>query len=309
MESKYTSRIDFERSKAVLKSKLLNLMPKQGDYPIHFCNMSLYRRDISDTEHVPIIYEPVLIIIAQGEKSVRIGTDAQIYGDSSYFITGVDMPTACAVQGVSPEHPFLSLALNLDRSLIARLAVEVSHVAASREQSTRGAMIASLDEGLMDAILRLVELVDQPEHAPALAPLIVREIHYRLLTGRFGAQLHSINLSGTPCNKIAQSILWLKENYQQPLFIDELAQMAHMAPSTFHKHFKEVTSMSPLQFQKRLRLERAQQFMLTHNLDASQAALEVGYENLQQFSREYKRLFGDPPHRDIVKMRGRQGTV
>ena len=284
-------------------------MPNQGDYPIKFCNMTMYRRDVSDSEHVPIVYEPVLIIIAQGEKSIRIGTETQIYGEGSYFITGVDMPTACAVQGVSPEHPFLSLALKLDRNLIARLTVEAPQVDVSRELSTRGAMIASLDAGLIDAVLRLVELVDQPDHATALAPLIVREIHYRLLTGQFGAQLRSINMSGTPSNNIAQSILWLKHNYKQLLFIDELAQIAHMAPSTFHKHFKEVTGMSPLQFQKRLRLERAQQLMLTQNLDASQAALEVGYENPQQFGREYKRLFGDPPHRDIVKMRGRQRTV
>lgn len=284
-------------------------MPNQGDYPVKFCNMTMYRRDVGDSEHVPIVYEPVLIIIAQGEKSIRIGTETQIYGEGNYFITGVDMPTACAVQGVSPEHPFLSLALKLDRSLIARLTVEEPQVDVSRELLTRGAMIASLDAGLIDVVLRLVELVDQPDHATALAPLIVREIHYRLLTGQFGAQLRSINMSGTPSNNIAQSILWLKHNYKQLLFIDELAQIANMAPSTFHKHFKEVTGMSPLQFQKRLRLERAQQLMLTQNLDASQAALEVGYENPQQFGREYKRLFGDPPHRDIVKMRGRQRTV
>ena len=305
----YIQRVDFEKSKAILKNKLLYMMPNQGDYPVKFCNMTMYRRDVSDREHVPIVYEPVLIIIAQGEKSIRIGTETQIYGEGSYFITGVDMPTACAVQGVSPETPFLSLALKLDRSLIARLTVEAPQVDVSRELLTRGAMIASLDAGLIDAVLRLMELVDQPDHATALAPLIVREIHYRLLTGQFGAQLRSINMSGTLSNNIAQSILWLKHNYKQLLFIDELAQIAHMAPSTFHKHFKEVTGMSPLQFQKRLRLERAQQLMLTQNLDASQAALEVGYENPQQFGREYKRLFGDPPHRDIVKMRGAQRTV
>lgn len=317
------TRIDPERSKAVLRATLLRLMPKPGDYPVSFCNLCLYRRDVSDAEHVPIVYEPVLIIIAQGEKNIRIGTEAQTYGDSSYFITGVDMPTACAVQGVSAAHPFLSLALPLDRSLIARLAMELPgelpgegagreanpDQAQTQAQPVSGAMIASLDAGLLDAVLRLTELVENPQHAAVLAPLIVREIHYRLLTGRFGAQLRSINQSGTPCNKIARCILWLRENYQRSFSIDELAQMAHMATSTFHKHFREVTAMSPLQFQKRLRLERAQQLMLTRNLDATQAALEVGYENPQQFGREYKRLFGDPPHRDIVKMRGRQSPA
>ena len=302
-------RVDVEKSSAILKNNLLHMMPHQGDYPVTFCHMTLYRRDVGDREHIPVVYEPVLIIIAQGEKSIRIGTETQRYGEGSYFITGVDMPTACAVQGVSPERPFLSLALKLDRSLIARLTVEAPQVDVRRERVTRGTMIASLDAGLIDAVLRLVELVDQPDHATVLAPLIVRELHYRLLTGKFGAQLRSINMSGTPSNTIAQSILWLKHNYKRILVIGELARIAHMAPSTFHKHFKEVTGMSPLQFQKRLRLERAQQLMLTRNLDAAQAALEVGYESPQQFGREYKRLFGDPPHRDIVKMRGGRRTV
>ena len=298
-------RVDLERSKAILKQKLLRLMPEQGDYPAPFDGMTLYRRHSNDMGHQPIVYQPVIIVIAQGEKSVRIGSDEYTYGDSSYFVTGVDIPTACAVRGVSPEHPFLSLALNVDRSLIARLAAEIPPPEGVQESFSRGAMITRLDEGFMDAILRMVELVEHPEHAATLEPLLLRELHYRLLVGPFGKQLRSINSFGTPNNQIAQAILWLKTHFKQPLAVENLARQANMATSTFHKHFKEVTALSPLQFQKRLRLEQAQRLMLTQNVDASRAAREVGYDNLQQFTREYKRLFGEPPHRDIVKMRGR----
>lgn len=298
-----TVRIDLERSKAVLKEKLLRLMPEQGDYPAPFDGMMLYRRHNNDAEHQPIVYRPVIIVIAQGEKSVRIGPDAFIYGDSSYFVTGIDMPAACAVQGVSPEHPFLSLSLDLDRSLIAQMATEVPPTTDGHMHYSRGTMITELDPGFMDAILRLVELVEHPEQAGMLAPLVIKEIHYRLLIGPFGNQLRTINIYGSPCNQIAQATAWLRKNFSKPLAVDDLARQANMATSTFHKHFKEVTALSPLQYQKRLRLAEAQRLMLTLGYDTAQACMAVGYESLTQFNREYKRLYGEPPRRNIAQMK------
>ena len=302
-----TRRIDAVRCRESLKDLLLHSMPEDGDYPAEFCAMTFYRRSHVDTEHVPIFYDPVAIFLAQGEKSVRVGKKEYIYGGGSYFITGIDMPTACAVRGVSPDCPFLSLALKLDRGLLAELTAGLPPMTGDTVSFPRGAMIGRLDGEMLDAVLRLAELTARTEHAPVLAPLTVREVHYRLLLGEFGPYLRAINAEGTPSNQIARTIIWLKEHFQQPASVMNLARMSNMAPSTFHKHFKEMTAMSPLRFQKRLRLEYARRAMLTQGLDASSAASAAGYESIQQFGRDYKRLFGNPPRRDIAGMRRRTG--
>jgi transcriptional regulator GlxA family with amidase domain len=163
--------------------------------------------------------------------------------------------------------------------------------------------VVEVDPDVLDAFLRLVELLDRPEQIPVLAPMIIREIHYRLLIGPQGERLRMINTLGTQSNQIARSITWLKENYREPLQVDELARKVNMATSTFHRHFRQVTTLSPLQFQKRMRLFEAQRRMLVENEDASIAALAVGYESPTQFNREYKRQFGEPPHRNVNQIR------
>ena len=278
-------------------------MPAAGDYPTPVPGLAFYRRHMDDVEHQPIVYEPVLIVIAQGEKHVRLGSDAFTYGEGGAFVTGVDMPTACAVRRASPDHPFLSLALDLDRALLAEMLFEAGDMA-DAEPAGRSGMVAELDLDLLDATLRLVELAGQPEAAKTLAPLVVREIHYRLLTGPFGPVLRTLCAAGSPGDRIAHAIRLLKSDFDQPLAVATLARQAGMSESVFYRHFKRITGMSPMQFQKRLRLERAQRLMLTRALNASEAALAVGYESLQHFSRDYKRFFGEPPRRDIMRMRG-----
>lgn len=296
-----TARIDLGKHLMTLKNKLDALMPEVGDYPTPFEGVQMYRRHEA-MEHKSIIYKPVVIIIAQGQKCVRIGDDELIYGENSYFVAGVDMPTACAMRNTTPENPYLSIAIDLDRSLIAQLAAEVPPVSGKENLPSRGAMVAEMDVGFLDALLRLVELIEEPGQASVLQPLIIKEIHYRLLATPFGNKLRAINTFGTPSNQIAQAIAWLSANFRTPIDVEELAKHANMATSTLHKHFKEVTALSPLQYQKRLRLAEAQRLMMTMGYDTAQACAEVGYESLTQFNREYKRLFGAPPRRDVVRM-------
>ena len=300
-----TMRITAEQGLRLLRDRLLALMPEPGDWPEAAPGLALYRRHADDAEHQPIIYEPVLIIIAQGEKRVRLGPDAFTYGAGGAFLTGVDIPTACAVRGASPDHPFLSLAVGLDRALLAEMAETASGAAggAVAQPVRRGCMVAAPDANLLDAVLRLVELAGQPEAAKTLAPLFLREIHYRLLTGPFGESLRALNAAGSPGGRIAKAIRLMRGDFEKPLAVPELARFSGMSVAAFHRHFKTVTGMSPVQFQKRLRLERAQRLMLTEALNATEAALAVGYESMQHFSRDYKRLFGDPPRRDIMRMR------
>jgi len=215
----------------------------------------------------------------------------------------VDMPSSSFITAASPERPFLAVSLLLDKVLITRLAAETPLPSSLGKDSHKGISVASVDPDVLDAFLRLVELLGKPEQIPVLAPLIIREIHYRLLIGPQGGHLRRLNTFGTQSNQIAQAITWLRENFKKPLLVDELAQKVHMATSTFHRHFKEVTTLSPLQFHKRLRLFEAQRLMLAENENASTAGLAVGYESPTQFNREYKRLFGEPPHRDVVRDR------
>ena len=232
-----------------------------------------------------------------------LGSEEYCYGENQCLVAGVDMPSSFYVTDASPERPFLALCLDLDKYLITRLAAEVPPPCATGACSYKGLSVADVDPDILHAFLRLIELLEKPEQIPILGPLIVREIHYRLLIGPQGEFLRRLNTLGTQSNQIAQAITWLRDNYREPLQVDKLAQKVNMATSTFHRHFKEVTTLSPLQFHKRLRLYEAKRLMLTESKDASSASLAVGYESPTQFNREYKRLFGEPPHRDVMRMR------
>ena len=301
-------RTDLEKAKLVLKDKLMRLMPKPGDFPLPFGGVCLHRWH-TPTKPTPTVYQPVLIVLAQGRKTVTFGEHIYSVQSGDYFVAGVDIPMASSMHDTSPENPYLSLTINLDGSLINQLAAEIPPDGESYNAHFSGAMLAEMDADLMDAIVRLVELIERPEQAKVLGPMVIREIHYRLLTGPFGGQLRIINTYGTPGNQIARATAWLRENYNKPLLVDEMARQLNMAASTFHKHFKEVTTLSPLQYQKRLRLAEAQRLMLTLGYDAAQAGSAVGYESQSQFNREYKRLYGEPPRKNIARMTEIFGVV
>lgn len=299
-------RVDFEKSRAALKEILLQRMPKGGDYPTPVNGLVLHRYASGDTPK-PRFYDPVIIVVVQGKKRVRIGAEDIPYGEHTCFVAGVNMPVSSCVLEASKDVPYLSLSLNLDKSLIASLATKVPPSTEYSTHFSTGAVVQEVGPELLDAFLRLLELTEKPKESAVLSELVYQEIHFRLLTSPFGNQLRTLNTLGSQSNQIAQAITWLQENFDKPLHVEELAAHLNMAPSTFHKHFKEITTLSPLQYQKQLRLTEAQRLMLSANYDVTQAAFAVGYESSTQFNREYKRLFGESPRKDVMKLKGVAG--
>ena len=264
--------------------------------------LSLHQRETT-TEPISILYEPRLCLIAQGAKRVLLGDETYIYDEQHFLITTVDLPTFVQIIKASKDKPYLGLVFRLDLQEMAQLMVD-SHLPSPRPQeSKRGMSTGEVTLPLLNAFQRLIDLLDEPSDIPMLAPIICREIFYRLLVGDQGARLRRMLSGGSQSHQIARAIDWLKENFTQPLRIDDLAAKVNMSTSTFHHHFRELTARSPLQYQKWLRLNEARRLMLTKFQDAASAAFEVGYESPSQFSREYSRLFGVPPLRDITNLR------
>ncbi len=264
--------------------------------------LTLARRD-EPSEPISILYEPRICVIAQGAKRVQLGDDAYVYDAHHYLVTSVDLPTFVQVIKASPEKPYLGLVLKIDQREISQLMVDSNLPPPHPQQSSRGMATGEVTLPLLTAFQRLIDLLDEPKDIPILAPIIEREIFYRLLVGDQGARLRQIASAGSQSNQIARAIDWLKGNFTRPLRIDDLAAQVNMSTSTFHHHFRAVTAMSPLQYQKWLRLNEARRLMLAEHHDATTAAFQVGYESPSQFSREYSRMFGAPPLRDIVNLR------
>jgi AraC-like DNA-binding protein len=264
--------------------------------------LALFRR-VAPTEPVTGMYEPSICLVAQGAKRVQLGEDTYVYDAQHYLITAVHLPTVVQVTEASMERPYLGLRLRFDMRELAQLMAD-SHLPPPRiQQSHRGMATGAVTQPLLDAFVRLIALLGAQEDIPILAPVIQREIVYRLLTGDQGARLRQIAAAGSQSQQIARAIEWLKGNFAEPLHIDELAEKARMSTSTFHHHFRSMTALSPLQYQKQLRLQEARRLMLAERLDAASAGFQVGYESPSQFSREYSRLFGAPPLRDISSLR------
>jgi AraC-like DNA-binding protein len=264
--------------------------------------LSLFRRN-EPTQPESRMYEPRICLIAQGAKRVLLGDDTYVYGERHFLITSVNLPTVVQITKASREKPCLGLMLKLDQREISQLMVD-SNLPLSRPQhSSRGMATGEVTLPLLTAFQRLVDLLAEPKDIPILAPIIQREIFYRLLVGDQGARLRQIASAGSQSQQIARAIDWLKDNFTRPLRIDDLATQVNMSTSTFHHHFRTLTAMSPLQYQKWLRLNEARRMMLIENQDAATVAFQVGYESPSQFSREYSRLFGEPPLRDITNLR------
>lgn len=264
--------------------------------------LSLFRRT-EPTEPTTGMYQPSICLIAQGAKRVKLGEDYFVYDAQHYLITSVHLPTVVQITEASPEKPYLGLRLTFDLGEIAQLMADSQLPPPRTQQSRRGMAIGEVTLPQLNAFLRLIDLLDAEEDIPILAPIIQREIIYRLLVGDQGARLRQVAAAGSQSHQIARAIEWLKGNFTQPLRIDDLANQVNMSTSTFHHHFRTLTAMSPLQYQKTLRLNEARRLMLAERLDAATASFHVGYESPSQFSREYSRLFGAPPLRDITNLR------
>lgn len=264
--------------------------------------LSLFKRE-EVTEPMSGMYEPSICLVAQGAKRVQLGDDTLVYDAHHFLITSVHLPTVVQIIEASPEKPYLGLRLMLDLREVSQLMLDSSLPPPRAQRSSRGMAVGEVTLPLINAFQRLVDLIAEEKDIPILAPVIQREIIYRLLVGDQGARLRQIASTGSQSHQIARAIDWLKGNFTRQLRIDHLATQVNMSASTFHHHFRSLTAMSPLQFQKMLRLNEARRLMLSERLDATTAAFEVGYESPSQFSREYSRLFGAPPFRDIVNLR------
>jgi len=250
------------------------------------------------------LYEPALCFVVQGGKQVLVGDEVLRYDPGNYLLFTVDLPVVFRVEEASKEMPYFGLRLNLDPAIVTSVMIEAGFETRKGDASIKAIGVNSVEADLLDAIVRLVRVADKPREKRIIAPLIKREIVYRLLAGGEGARLsHLVVASKGATRRISRAIGRLRESYNEPLKIDEMARELGMSLSGFHHHFKSVTSMSPLQFQKQIRLQEARRLMLGEELDAASAGHRVGYEDPAYFSRDYKKLFGAPPQRDIANLR------
>lgn len=265
-------------------------------------DLALFRRE-EPTEPLSGLYEPSVCLVTQGAKLVQFGDDSLVYDAKHFLITAIHLPTLVRVTEASREKPYLGLRLKLDLREVSQLMLDSNLPKPRTQQTSRGMATGEVTPQLVDAFRRMIVLLDDPLDIPIMAPVIQREIIYRLLTGDQGERLRQIASTGSQSSQIARAIDWLKGNFSHPLRIEDLATKVNMSTSTFHHHFRTLTAMSPLQYQKMLRLNEARRLMLAERVDATTAAFTVGYESASQFCREYGRLFGAPPLRDINRLR------
>ncbi|HLY58881.1 MAG TPA: AraC family transcriptional regulator [Stellaceae bacterium] len=260
------------------------------------------RTTTAPTEPVNAVYEPIFALVAQGGKRTVLGDKVFEYGAGDYLVASVDLPIIGQVCRASSEEPYLGFAMTLQPAKIAALLLEGTAGERSGVEAAGLAVSVAPDE-LLDAVLRLLRLLDRPGDIPVLRPMLEREILWRLLGGEQGAIVRQIGLADSSLAQISRAIRQIRTNYAEILRIDELAQVAGMSPSSFHRHFRAVTSMSPIQFQKQIRLQAARARLIANAEDVATVGFEVGYDSPSQFSREYRRLFGSPPGKDAGRLR------
>lgn len=285
-----------------LADRVAQIIRHDGDHFTDIPGLSFHRRS-AVTMPLHCIYGLGLGLTLQGGKQVMVGEEVLTYDPGESMVTSVDIPVIANVTKASAAKPFLGMILRFDGAMVVQIAERLSLSQRMKDDGFRPVTVHALEVKILDALERLAGLVDEPCLIPTLAPLIIEEIVIRLLNGPHGLQLLHIVSAGSPSQHIAKSVEWLKLHFREALKVDDLATAACMSPSTFRQHFRSVTGMSPLQYQKQLRLQAARQMMLSQNVDASSAGGLVGYESSSQFSREYSRLFGEPPQRDIKRMR------
>lgn len=256
------------------------------------------------SEPLESVYKPSICIVAQGAKTATLADETYRYDPSTYLMVSVELPIIGRIVEASPEVPYLSLKLSFDIDIILEIVEKMSRPVPTPATAGRGITVNRMSPALLEAVLRLVQLLDAPEDIPVLEPFIVREILYRMLQSDQAALLYPFAVTGSHAHNIAQAVQLINRQYDRPLAIEQLAKSVSMSVSAFHKHFKRVTAMSPLQYQKTVRLQEARRFMLTESVPASDAAFRVGYESPSQFSREYARMYGKPPMRDVQELHG-----
>ena len=287
--------------RAELVERMARAITKDGDtQPLQGLRLARSSRTM---EPVYGVSEPTFCVIAQGCKEVYLGEKRYQYDPYSYLLATAELPIVSRVLEGSQEQPYLGLRLVLDPALAGTVMVEIGQLPPKSQKGVTAIEVSPLDATLLDATVRLVRLLDSPTEARVLFPLITREIIYRLLVGEQGHRLRQMTVLGGHTHLIAQAVEKICREFNQPLYVEEIARGIGMSVSGFHHHFKEVTAMSPLQFQKQLRLQEARRLMIGEALDATTAGFRVGYDDVSHFNRDYKRLFGVPPMRDVERLR------
>ena len=292
-----------QSNKEEIVERIARTLPEDGTLDVS--TSFRLARSSRPTEPIHSMYQPAFCVVAQGRKQALLGEEVFRYDPGHYLIYTVDLPLTFQVEEASKERPYLGFRLNLDSSLVASVMMESGIELKKSDAKLKAMDVSPMDANLLDAVVRLIRLLDAPVEHQVLSPLIIREIVFRLLAGGQGARLSHLLASGADTRRISKAIGHLRENFDQPLRIDDIARELGMSVSGFHHHFKSVTAMSPLQFQKQVRLQEARRLMLGEDVDAASAGFRVGYEDPSYFSREYKKLFGAPPLRDIAKLRGK----
>ncbi|MFG2778920.1 AraC family transcriptional regulator N-terminal domain-containing protein [Streptomyces prunicolor] len=247
---------------------------------------------------------PVLAIVAQGSKRLTLGDRVHDYGAGQYLVVSVDLPVAGHYTQAGPEKPFLACGLALEPAKIASLLLDTGTTPLPRGTTSHGLAVCDASAELLDAAVRLLRLCDRPGDAPVLAPLIEKEILWRLITGEQGALVRQIGLADSQLTHISRAIRWIRDHHTETLRIEDLARLAGMSASPFHRHFRAVTALTPIQYQKRIRLQEARLLLMSSTEDVADIGFAVGYDSASQFSREYRRAFGSPPGQDAVRLRG-----
>jgi len=287
-----------EAMRAEVARKIAAHIHVEGPVASEVPGLVLSRRS-APSECYSAAYEPELVVFAQGEKHINLGGTTHVCDGSNFLLTSIDLPVLGQITRASANEPFLAVSLKLEMPVVREILSQDEFMVPGVASGTRGMAVGKTPVELLSACSRLLDLLDRPADIPFLGGLMQREIIYRVLRGPLGKHLRAIATLGEQSNRPAKAVAWLKANYSKPLRVEELASVAQMGVSTFHHRFRSLTAMSPLQYQKRLRLHMARVRMMTNGIDAASAAFEVGYESASQFNREYSRLFGNPPIRDI----------
>ncbi|MBV8551467.1 MAG: AraC family transcriptional regulator [Acidobacteriaceae bacterium] len=297
-----TSNPALTEMRTALAHKIAAHAPSAGEHPTVIAGLLLFRRT-APSPCYRATYEPSLTVFVQGRKLINLGGTEYLCDGSSFLVSSIDVPVQSQIVEASEQVPLLSMLLRLDMPAVQDVLSREDLPQPEGSSERRGLAVGETTMGLLSACARLIELLDTPEDVPFLSPLIQREIIYRILRTPQGERLRAIATRGDLSHRTARAIAWLRANYNKPLHMEELASVARMGVSTLHHQFRALTAMSPLQYQKQLRLQAARQRMLMDGIDATNAAYEVGYESVSQFSREYSRFFGQPPIRDIKTLR------
>lgn len=287
--------------KKKLEEKIIRFTEGNNKLETKIPGLDLHRWD-QPTRPISYMMAPSICLVIQGEKHVLLGENSYVIDENHFLVTSLDLPVIASITKASEDEPYLGITYVLDHRVITNLMVESRLALENSKKESTSIAVSRIQPSLLDLFLRLLNLIDEPEHISVIAPLIQKEIIFRLLISEQGPRLREIGLSTSHEYQIARAIDWMKQNYASRMSIEKLASRVKMSTSALHFHFRQMTNMSPLQYQKWLRLHEARRLMFTEKVDASNAAFEVGYESPSQFSREYKRMFGNPPLKDIKQL-------